>query len=107
MLVELKKRFDSLVMIQATMSHILGAVNREKVEEAAQLLGCDLVFYEKEVWSAFTQHDSVSGLKLSAQLNDLLSEIDKKKTFSIVSDSDLRGFLAYINALNQLVLRIH
>lgn len=106
MLVELRKRFDSLVMIQATTSHILGAVNREKVEETAQLLGCDLFFYEKGVWTAFTQHDVASGLKISAQLNELLSEIDKKKTFSKVSDSDVRGFLAYINALNQLVLRI-
>lgn len=106
-LAELQKRFDSLVMIQATMSHILGAINREKVVETARALGCDLPFYEHEVWVAFSQHDEPYGLTLSHQLQDLLSEIDKKMTFSQVSDNDLRGFLAYVNALNQLALRIH
>ena len=106
-LAELQKRFDSLVMIQATISHILGAINREKVVETARALGCDLPFYEHEVWVAFSQHDEPYGLTLSHQLQDLLSEIDKKMTFSQVSDNDLRGFLAYVNALNQLALRIH
>ncbi|CAM3073403.1 p-hydroxybenzoic acid efflux pump subunit AaeB [Legionella steigerwaltii] len=107
LLTELWKRFDSLVMIQATISHILGAINRDKVEETARLLGCDLFFYEHEVCVAFNQHDTAYGLKLSHQLQDLLSEIDKKRAFAQVPDNDLRGFLAYINALNQLVLRIH
>ncbi|HHF7374315.1 FUSC family protein [Legionella bozemanae] len=106
LLTELTKRFESLVIIQATISHILLAIDREKVEKTAQLLGYELSSYEKEIWIAFEKHDVEHGLKLSHQLQDLLSEMDKKIIFQI-SDDDLRGFLAYLNALNQLVLHIH
>ncbi|KTC88719.1 FUSC family protein [Fluoribacter dumoffii] len=104
---ELRNRFDSLVMIQATMSHILGAINREKVAETAQILGCDLGFYEREIWRVFNQRDSAYGLKLSQQLQEVLSKTTKKPGFFQISTPDARGFFAYINALNQLVLRIH
>ncbi|MGM9451779.1 FUSC family protein [Legionella bozemanae] len=106
LLTELTKRFESLVIIQATISHILLAIDREKVEKTAQLLGYELFSYEKEIWIAFEKHDVEHGLKLSHQLQDLLLEMDKKIIFPI-SDDDLRGFLAYLNALNQLVLHIH
>ncbi|QLZ69535.1 p-hydroxybenzoic acid efflux pump subunit AaeB [Legionella sp. PC1000] len=107
LLTELTKRFESLVIIQATISHILLAIDREKVEKTAQLLGYELSSYEKAIWNAFEEHDAAHGLKLSHQLQDLLSEMDKKIIFFQISDDDLRGFLAYLNALNQLVLHIH
>lgn len=107
LLTELTKRFESLVIIQATTSHILLTIDREKVEKTAQLLGYELSSYEKAIWSAFEKHDAAHGLKLSHQLQYLLSEMDKKMISFQISDDDLRGFLAYINALNQLVLQIH
>lgn len=107
LLTELTKRFESLVIIQATTSHILLTIDREKVEKTAQLLGYELSSYEKAIWTAFEKHDAAHGLKLSHQLQYLLSEIDKKMISFQISDDDLRGFLAYINALNQLVLQIH
>jgi hypothetical protein len=106
-LTALTSRFDSLVMIQATLSHILLAIDREKVEKTASLLECNLALYEQDTWSFFVQHDAVKGRSLSQQIQGMSADLDKKAVFYQVSDEDLRGFLAYLNALNQLLVRIH
>lgn len=107
MLTELTKRFESLVMIQVTISHILLSIDRKKINKIAYLLECDLSSYEKEVYLAFKEHDVVSGLRINHKLGNFLKAMEDKKTFKQVRAEDLRGFLAYLNALNQLVLRIY
>ena len=106
-LTALTTRFESLVMTQATISHILATIDKEKVQQTAQALGYDLSYYEQEVLACFAKHDVSSGLQLSQQLLTFISEIKDKTTFSTVPHADLRVLLAYIHALNQLVLRVH
>jgi uncharacterized membrane protein YccC len=101
------QRFEALVVIQATISHILLAIDKEKIEKMASSLGMDLSYYEREIWISFEQHDVIRGKKISHQLQNVLSQIDKNRIFTQGVGEDLRGFLAYLNALNQLVLRIH
>ncbi|MDR3443517.1 MAG: FUSC family protein [Legionella sp.] len=103
----LTKRFESLVMTQATISHILVTIDKEKVQNSAVLFNYDLLFYEHAVLRCFEQHDTAGGLIISRELLDFLATISAQPAFSEVPNEDLRVFLAYINALNQLVLRIH
>ncbi|MGL5742541.1 MAG: FUSC family protein [Legionella sp.] len=100
-------RFESLVMIQSTMSHILLAIDREKVTKTADTLGFNLSFLEQEVYSSFEQRDVATGLKLSHQIQEFLLKMNANEVFSHLSGEDMRGFLAYLNALNQLVLQIN
>lgn len=106
-LIELTARFESLVMTQATISHILVTIDHEQVRRTAIFFDCDLSLYEQNILTCFAQHDTVGGLKLSHQLLVVLSEIGDKPAFSKVKQEDLRVFLVYMNALNQLALRIH
>lgn len=106
-LTELIECFESLVMTQATMSHILLAIDRDKVQDIADLIDCPLSFYEQKILTSFTEHDRAGGLKLSQQLSLFLSEIGDKLTLFQVAKEDLRAFLSYLNALNQLALRIY
>lgn len=103
----LTERFESLVMTQATISHILVTIDHEQVRRTAVFFDCNLSLYEQNILTCFAQHDTVGGLKLSHQLLVVLSEIGDKPAFSKVKQEDLRIFLVYMNALNQLALRIH
>lgn len=105
-LTQLTVRFESLVMTQATISHILVTIDHEQVRRTADFLGCDLPFYEQSILTCFTQHDAVGGLTLSHQLLVVLSELGEKPAFSKLTQEDVRVFLVYMNALNQLALRI-
>ena len=106
-LAALTKRFESLVMTQATISHILVTIDKEKVQNSAVLLNCNLSVYEQAVLRCFEQHDTAGGLIISRELLNFLATVSTQPAFSEVPNEDLRVFLAYINALNQLVLRIH
>lgn len=106
-LTELTHRFESLVITQATISHIMITIDREKVMTLARIFNYDLVFYEQEVMRCFEEHNHEGGLKLSHQILEFLTNIGSNPMFSQVPHEDLRTFLAYMNALNQLVLRIH
>lgn len=99
------QRFEALVVIQATISHILLAIDKEKIDRMARSLGIDLSYYEQEIWNSFEQHHVIRGEILSHQLQKILAQIDKNSVFT--QGDDLRAFLAYLNALNQLALRIH
>lgn len=106
-LAALTKRFQSLVMTQATISHILVTIDKEKVHNSAVLFNYNLSFYEQAVLRCFEQHDTAGGLIISRELLNFLATVSTQPAFSEVPNEDLRVFLAYINALNQLVLRIH
>ncbi|KTD65439.1 FUSC family protein [Legionella shakespearei] len=102
----LTQRFESLVVTQATISHILVTINQEKAKATAQRMGYDLSSYENNLVHCFQQHDVSGGLALAEQLKGILAEIESNPAFAHESDEDLRNMLAYVNALHQLALRV-
>lgn len=102
----LGQRFESLVITQATISHILMTVDRHKAEETAQRLAIDLTTTAKKLVLCYEQHDIAGGQALADQLQEFLAVIEKKSAYLHDSDADLGNMLAYVNALNQLALRV-
>lgn len=102
----LTHRFESLVVTQATISHILVTINQEKANATAQRMGYDLSSYESNLVHCYQQHDVSGGFALAEKLKGILSEIENNPAFVHESDEDVRNMLAYVNALNQLALRV-
>lgn len=102
----LRQRFESMVLIQATISHILVSIEIDKAEACAARLGLDLVLCTKTLVCSYEQKDAGSGAELSHKLQDFLAKIEQNTAYSKENDDDLRIMLAYVNALNQLALRI-
>lgn len=102
----LRQRFETLVITQATISHILITVDKERAEETALRLGIDVTTTAKKLVVCYEQHDIAGGQALAYQLQEFLAEIEKKPTYAHESDPDLRNMLAHVNALNQLALRV-
>lgn len=102
----LTQRFEFLVVTQATISHILVTINQEKAKAAAERMGYNLSLYENNLVMAYKQHDVAGGLVLAEKLQEILSEIEKNPVFVQESDEEIRNMLAYVNALNQLALRV-
>lgn len=105
-LTELSLKFESLVIIQATTSHIAATIDQNKAHDTADLLSFNITAYEQNLVEFYQRHDTAGGLALSKKLQKFISEIEKSPNYSLVDDNDLRNLLAYINALNQLALRI-
>ncbi|MCL9682717.1 FUSC family protein [Legionella maioricensis] len=105
-LTELTHRFESLVFIQATISHILVTIDREKAHATAELFNLNLPLYEQQLVVLFEHHDKAGGEALNHQLQVFLDGIEQHSSYSKVDDNDLRNLFAYINALNHLALRI-
>jgi p-hydroxybenzoic acid efflux pump subunit AaeB len=105
-LTELTQRFETLVITQATISHILVAIDRDKANITAGLFNLNLPLFEKNLVTLYEQHDKAGGEALSLQLHQFLSQIDKNPVYSKIADSDLRNLLAYVNALNHLAMRV-
>ncbi|WP_298625333.1 FUSC family protein [uncultured Legionella sp.] len=99
-------RFESLVSAQATISHILVAIDINKAHQSAELLQFDLALYEKQLVESYQKHAVEEGLALSQTFTTFLSDIENNPQYSKVKDSDLRNLLAYLNALKQLALRV-
>lgn len=99
-------RFESLVISQATISHILVTIDINKAHKSAKLLQFDLTLYEKKLVEFYKHHQIQEGLDLSQVLNEFLEDIEKKQGYSKIRDSELRNLLAYINALKQLASRV-
>lgn len=103
----LTQRFESLVIVQAAISHILVALDLTKARQTAALFHFDLFFYEHQLITFFKQHDVEGGFNLSRVFEDFVTQIDQNAAFSSVSDEDLRHLFAYINALKQVAVRIY
>ncbi len=105
-LTELTQRFKSLVFIQATISHILVTIDREKAHATAELFNLNLPLYEQQLLALFEHHDKAGGEALNHQLQAFLDDIEQHSAYSKMDDNGLRNLFAYINALNHLALRI-
>ena len=105
-LTELTQRFKSLVFIQATISHILVTIDREKAHATSELFNLNLPLYEQHLLALFEHHDKVGGEALNHHLQAFLDDIEQHSAYSKIDDNDLRNLFAYINALNHLALRI-
>lgn len=105
-LTELTQKFESLVITQATISHILVTIDREKANSTAALFNLDLPVYEDHLVALYEQHDKAGGQALGLKLQEFLSGIEKKTAYSKIEDNELRNFLAYVNALNHLAIRV-
>ncbi len=101
-LTELSRRFESLVFIQATISHMLLAIDRGKAEATARLFELELSPIEKKLVVLYEHHDVAAGQELSQQLQEMLTTIELKSTYIKIDSNELRNFLAYINALKHL-----
>jgi uncharacterized membrane protein YccC len=99
-------RFESLVISQATISHILVTIDINKAHQSAKLLHFDLTLYEKKLVEFYKNHQIQEGLDLSQVFNEFLEDIEKKPGYHKIRDSELRNLLAYINALKQLASRV-
>lgn len=105
-LAELTQRFESIVIIQATLSHILITIDKEKAKDTAQSFNLNLPLYERNLVTLYEQHNKEGGQALSHELKEFLAEIESVPAYSQVEDNNLRNFLAYVNALNQLAMRV-
>lgn len=105
-LTELTQRFESLVITQATISHILVTIDRKKANNTAGVFNLNLSLCEKDLVAMYEQHDSAGGKALSHKLEHFLAGIEKNSAYSKVKDNDLRNLLAYVNALNHLSIRV-
>lgn len=102
----IKQRFESLVMVQAAMSHILATVDRPKAIAMAHSFQLDLVHYEQTLLSVYERHDSKGGLALAQSLQEALEQIQVQATYPTSHYPNLRNLWAYINALYQLALKV-
>lgn len=102
----LTTRFERLVIIQATLSHILVSINRERAEESAAALGFNVSKVAEQIVFCYEQANKEEGGALSSNLKQFLETMDKKPEYFTENYGDLRNMLAYINALNQLALRV-
>jgi uncharacterized membrane protein YgaE (UPF0421/DUF939 family) len=105
-LAELTERFESLVQIQATLSHLLITVDREKALLTANYFNFDLSEYMSQLIVLYTRHDKTGGRALSQKLQERLPEIKIIPIYSQVGYHDLQNFIAFINALIQLGIRV-
>lgn len=102
---ELTQRFESLVITQAALSHILVTIDRNQANASASALGFDLPAVAQDLVQLYIQHDSQKALILNKNLQEFLSNIEQHPAYGSISDKDLRNLLAYINALIQLSVR--
>jgi p-hydroxybenzoic acid efflux pump subunit AaeB len=154
----LRKKFEALVITQATISYILVTIDKEKAIATAALFDLDLPLYEKKLVMLYEQHDHTGGLGWTETLKHFLFELEtfsnipdtllpavipesdillhaeekgkeknhprsrgnalgsrnrkgariirKKTIYSTVDTNDIKNLSSYINALNQLALRI-
>ena len=102
-LTNLRQRFESLVMTQATISYILTSVDRNKAHESANLFQVDLGVYEEELVDLYAQKESSAANSLLDKLNYDLKKMQANCLYSTLDFSELMNLLAYINALKQLV----
>ena len=105
-LTHLTETFKTLVVIQATLSHILATIDREQAHGVAEEFGFDLQTYEQALVSLYDTHDISGGMNLSQQFKDFLVGVEKIPAYSQIEAGGLRNFLAYVNALNQLAVRV-
>lgn len=99
-LADLMQRFESLVMTQATISHIFMVVDHEKMERIATLFACDLKVIEERLIVCFAKQDTVGGLQLSHQLTELVDEVKNQSVQ--LNQKDLHAFLIYLQGLSQV-----
>lgn len=102
----LVEQLKSLVSIQATISHIISAIDKDRVVAVAKVLDFDLKHYEERLLLAYEKRDKEEGMQLSKQFIGLASDMEKHPDFCDLDLDSIRGFLAYIRALNQLAIRI-
>lgn len=102
----LRQRFESLVVLQATLSHILISIDRRKAEITANLLNYNLVEVVHKLVLCFETRDANGGLIVAQSLTALLTRIEHKRKDLTINDLDLRHLIAYANALIQLAKRI-
>jgi uncharacterized membrane protein YccC len=102
----LREQFESLVMIQATLSYILVSIDREKAAVTAALFPVDLSVYEEQLLILYGQKNQTGAYQLYQDLKVEIEKIEKNPIYSNVGFYELRNLLAYLNALVQLSLSL-
>lgn len=103
----LRQKFESLVMTQATISHILSSIDREQAKVTADVLQLDLLVYEKKLIQVYEHRDRAGALQLCQELQQVRESIHKAPIGSNITFNELRNVLAYFNALKQLSLSLY
>lgn len=99
----LRQEFDSLVIIQATISAIFLSINRAVAHKTAAVFGLDLLCLEHTVVSVLEEQDKTQADELSKELKLYISKIEKKARSFKIEGFELRQLQAYLNALKQLI----
>ncbi len=98
--------FESLVIIQATISHILSSIDINQAHKSGALFEFDLMSYEKKLVELYEHHDVQGGVELGDVFIDFISDLENKSGYSAINDDELRNLFAYVNALKQLAGRV-
>ena len=106
LLTDLRQKFESLVLAQATISTILNSIDRGLAANTARLFHLDLLSYENKILALYEKKDKAGGEQLSQQLQQLSVDIEQSPTYASLEYPAVKNLLAYVNALNQLTLRV-
>lgn len=100
-LLDLSQRFEELVMIQAILSHIKSTVDREQAFVVAHGLEIDLHDLEQSVLKLYQAPRSQ--VDWAKKMEEVDLKIKQNRPIKIIEHDALRHFLAYLNALKQLI----
>ncbi len=94
----LRARFESLVIMQATLSYIIGCIDRQQATETATKIKVSLTEIEEKMVDICTNKDVFAAEQLAEQIKNTLASMEKK-LLSSISDAEWGNLLAYLNAL--------
>jgi uncharacterized membrane protein YccC len=103
---ELRKKFEVLVITQASVSTIIATIDRTKAVTTAALFNCNLASIESQVASAYGAKDKLAASSAKQQLDFCSTAAESTVSSSLISYADLRNLISYLNALRQIVSRV-
>lgn len=103
---ELTLEFESRVIIQATISHIISAVDLDTARATAQQLHLEIKAEELALVTAFQQHDKTSALKINQRLQFFLAGVEDLPAHFKEDKAAYHNLVTYITALSQLANRV-
>lgn len=100
----IRKRFETLVMTQATISYILSSIDRTQAFATATALNIDLSTYERKIITVYESRNGQEAEQLYQEIDLLKEHITAMPNYLSISFFHIRNLIAYMNALKQLLL---
>ncbi|HHF7349917.1 TPA: FUSC family protein [Legionella feeleii] len=103
-LIEAKRKFAQLALIQATISLIHRSIDQEKAHNTAVSLGINLDTLEQMVKTLYDTKQPDKRQMFKSQIEAQLAQIEPVIYSVKATDIDLDNCIAYVNALTQLAM---